>query len=79
MKHFIAFFYFKIINGYITNTFTFSSKYGNFTDEQLKHNISELLSNHSGRWLGELKIERTARVPKREYDRINKLNESKNN
>jgi len=70
MKYFVTFFHCQIINGYYVSTFTFTSRYGNFTNDEVKAAISEMLTKQDNFWRGELIIKEIVRVTKREYDRI---------
>jgi lysophospholipid acyltransferase (LPLAT)-like uncharacterized protein len=70
MKHFVTFFHCQIIGGYYVSFFTFTSKSGVFTNDQIKTAIINLLAKYYNFWHGELIITKTVRVTKKEYDRI---------
>lgn len=70
MKYFVTFFHCQIINGYYVSIFTFTSKSGNFTNNEVKAAISEMLTRQDNFWRGELIIKEIVRVTKREYARI---------
>jgi hypothetical protein len=72
MKYFVSFIHCKVINGYQTFTFTFSSKSGVFTDDEIKHSASAKIDDRYKKfWRSELIIEKTVEVTKKEYARIN--------
>lgn len=72
MKYFVSFFHCKIINGYQTFTFTFTSKSGVFTDDEIKRSaLNTMPSEHKKLWISELIIQKTVRVTKQEYAKIN--------
>jgi lysophospholipid acyltransferase (LPLAT)-like uncharacterized protein len=70
MKYFVAFFHCQIVGGYYVSFFTFKSKSGVFTDDQIKDSIANLMASYYGFWHGQLIITKTVRVTKKEYDRI---------